>query len=175
MAKEKKKLTPTQQKRRYNNLSKVCNIGQWGALIAPFVTIALVNYKDYFIEYDGVKMSVAAVLAAFIMGVIVFTVVNKKIENSYGPLIIKVAIFTAILFLIDGIVQDLKFIMLFTLLGLFGALGLEKTSESLSKKADKIQKGIDAGDEERTKNEYLNEVKEKEEKKTIKIKVRKDD
>lgn len=175
MAKEKKKLTPTQQKKRYNNLSKVCNIGQWGSLIAPFVTIALVNYKDYFIEYDGVKMSIAAVLAAFVMGVIVFTIVNKKIQNTYGPLIIKVAIFTAILFLIDGIVQDLKFIMIFTLIGLFGALALEKTSESLEKKADKIQKGIDKAEEQITSDAYIKEVNEKEEKKTIKIKVRKDD
>ena len=90
MAKEKKKLTPTQQKRRYKALSQVCNWGQWVSLIAPFITIGLVNFNDYFVEYDGWKISIAGVLAAFVMGVIVFTIVNKKIKNSYGPIIIRV-------------------------------------------------------------------------------------
>lgn len=112
-------------------------------------------------------------MAAFVMGTIVFTIVNKKIKNSYGPLIIRVAIITAILFLIEKLVYDLKYIMLFTLLGLFGALALEKTSENLETKADKIQEAIDDGEKERTKNAYLEEVKEKEEKKTVKIKVKK--
>ena len=113
-------------------------------------------------------------MAAFVMGITVFTIVSKKIQNSYGPLIIKIAIFTAALFLIDKIVYDLKYIMLFTLIGLFGALALEKTSEKLEAKADKIQKSIDAGDEERIKNEYLKEIQEREEKRTIKIKKKKE-
>ena len=174
MAKEKKPLTPTQQKKRYKTLAQVCNWGQWVSLIAPFVTIGLVNFNDYFVEYEGWKISLAAILAAFVMGVIVFTIVNKKIQNSYGPLIIKVAIFTAILFLAEKVIYDLKYIMAFTLLALFGALALEKESENLEKKAEKIQKSIDAGDEELTKNAYLEELKDKEEKKKVKVKIKKE-
>jgi len=112
-------------------------------------------------------------MAAFVMGVTVFTIVNKKIQNSYGPLIIKIAIFTAALFLIDKIVYDLKYIMLFTLVGLFGALALEKTSDKLEEKADKIEKGIESAQEQITKEAYLKEVKESEEKKKVKVKIKK--
>lgn len=175
MAKEKKPLTPTQEKKKLKAISFACKFGQWGSLIAPFVTIGIVNFNDYFVEYDGWKVSIAGILAAFVMGVVVFTIVNQKIKNSYGVLIIKVAIITAILFLIERLVYDLKYIMLFTLLGIFGALALEKTSEKLDKKADKVQKGIESAEEQMTREAYLDEVKEKEEKKTIKVKVRKDD
>lgn len=175
MAKEKKQLTPTQQKKKYKAISLTCKFGQWGCLIAPFVTIGLINFNDYFVEYDGWKVSIAGILAAFVMGVVVFTVVNQKIKNSYGVLIIKVAIITAILFLLERLVYDLKYIMAFTLIGLFGALALEKTSEKLDDKADKIQEGIESAEKRMTEEAYLEEVKEKEEKKTIKIKVRKDE
>lgn len=114
-------------------------------------------------------------LAAFVMGVTVFSIVNQKIKNSYGPLIIKIAIFTACLFLIDKIVYDLKYIMLFTLVGLFGALGLEKASDNLEAKAEKIQKGIDSAEEQMTREAYIQEVNEKEEKKTVKVKIKKEE
>ena len=175
MAKEKKPLTPTQQKKKLKAISFACKFGQWGSLIAPFVTIGIVNFNDYFVEYDGWKVSIAGILAAFVMGVVVFTIVNQKIKNSYGVLIIKVAIITAILFLIERLVYDLKYIMLFTLIGIFGALALEKTSEKLDNKAGKIQEGIESAEKRMTEEAYLDEVKEKEEKKTIKIKVRKDE
>ena len=175
MAKEKKPLTPTQQKKKLKAISFACKFGQWGSLIAPFITIGIVNFNDYFIEYEGWKVSIAGILAAFVMGVVVFTIVNQKIKNSYGVLIIKVAIITAILFLIERLVYDLKYIMLFTLIGIFGALALEKTSEKLDNKAGKIQEGIESAEKRMTEEAYLDEVKEKEEKKTIKIKVRKDE
>lgn len=113
-------------------------------------------------------------MAAFVMGVTVFTIVSKKIQNSYGPLIIKIAIFTACLFLIDKIVYDLKYIMLFTLVGLFGALGLEKASDNLEAKAEKIQKGIDSAEEQMTREAYIQEVNEKEEKK-VRVKIKKEE
>lgn len=159
--KPKKPKTPTQLKRRYKILSKTCLGGQFLSLIAPFVTIGLVNFNDYFVQYDGWKVSIAGIMAAFVMGIIVFTVANKKIHNSYGSMIIKLAIFTACLFLIDEIIYDLKFIMLFTIVGLFGALALEKEGEHLENKAEKIQRGIDAAEEQMTKDAYIEETQNK--------------
>ena len=150
----------------------MCDWGQWVSLIAPFITIGLVNFDEYFIQYDGWKVSIAAIMAAFVMGVTVFTIVNKKIQNSYGPLIIKIAIFTAILFIAEKIIYDLKYIMLFTLIALFGALALEKESEHLEAKAKKVQEGIEEAEKQMTKDAYIEEKKQAEEKK-IKIKIKK--
>ena len=113
MAKEKKALTPQEEEKKFKRIAKLCNLGQFASLITPFVAIGFANFGDYFVQYDGWKITVAGILAAFMMGITVFTVVNKKVQNSYGPLIIKLALLTAILFLIDKIVSDLKFICLF--------------------------------------------------------------
>lgn len=173
--KPKKSLTPTQQKRRYKTLSKACLFGQFGSLVAPFITIGLIKFNDYFVEYDGWKISIAGVMAAFVMGIIVLTVTNKKIKNSYGTIIICIAIITACLFLIERIIYDLKFILIGALVGLCGALGLEKEGENLENKAEKIQKGIESAEEQITRDAYLEEQEERNDKRTIKVKVRKDE
>ena len=144
-------------------------------MAAPFIAIGIANFNEYFIEYDGIKMSIASIMAAAVMGLAIWLVSKKKLENTYISLLIAWATATAILFLIDQIVYDLKYIMLFGLIGLIGATVLDKGSEKAEEKAERIQKGIDAGDEQRTKEAYLQELKEKEDKKTIKVKVRKDD
>ena len=85
---------------------------------------------------------------------------------------LKIAIFTAILFIAEKIIYDLKYIMLFTLIALFGALALEKESEHLEAKAKKVQEGIEEAEKQMTKDAYIEEKKQAEEKK-IKIKIKK--
>lgn len=171
MAKEKKALTPQEEEKKFKRIAKLCNLGQFVSLITPFVAIGFANFGDYFVQYDGWKITVAGVMAAFVMGITVFTVVNKKVQNSYGPLIIKLALITAILFLIDKIIYDLKFILLFTLFGAIGALALEKTSEKYNAKAEKKRKGIEAAEEQIDKEAHLQALQEQEEKKKVRIKI----
>lgn len=173
MAREKKTKTPTQKKKTYKRISRACFVGQFGSVAAPFVTIGIVNYNDYFVEYDGTKMSIAAVMSAAIMGLAIWLISKKKFTNSYVSLIIGWAVVTAIFFLLGKIINDIAYIMLFGLIGLLGASGLDLASAKANTKADEIQKGIDAAKEQLTKEAYIEELKEKEKKK-IKVKVRKD-
>lgn len=175
MAKEKKPLTPTQQKKKYKAISRACFMGQFASVAAPFITIGIVNFNDYFVEYDGTKMSIACILAATIMGLAVWLVSKRKFTNTYIALIIGWAVVDGIFFLMGQIINDISYIMLFGLIGLLGACGLDVASAKANAKADQIQKGIDSAKEQMTREAYLDEVKEKEEKKTIKIKVRKDE
>ena len=171
--KEKKPKTPTQLKRQYKTLSKACFLGEFASLIAPFVVTGIINYNNYFVQYDGVKISIAGVLAAFVMGIIVMVVSNKKIKNDYIPIIICLAIFIACLFLIEQIIHDLKFILIGAEVGLIGALGLDKESQVLQKKAAKIEKGIEAAEEQITRDAYIEEQQERNSRRTIKVKVKK--
>lgn len=173
--KPKKTKTPTQIKRKYKVISKCCFIGQFLSVAAPFVTIGIVNFEEYFVEYNGTKMSIAAILAAAIMGLAVWLVSKKKFTNSYISLIIGWATITVIFFLLGQIINDIAYIMLFGLIGLLGAQGLDIASAKAEEKANKIQKGIDLAQEQLVKEAYLKEQEEKEEKKTIKVRVKKEE
>lgn len=120
-------------------------------------------------------MSVGCVLAAAVMGLAVWLTAKKKFTNSYITLIVGWAAVTAIFFLIGQAINDISYIMLFGLIGIIGAGGLDVASSRYQKKADKIQKAIDNAEQDMTKEEYIQEKREAEEKKTIKVKVRKDD
>lgn len=172
MAKEKKEKTPTQLKKKYKRIGFTCFLGQFASVAAPFIAIGIVNYDEYFIEYNGTKMSIAAIMAAALMGFAVWLVSKKKLGNSYITLLVGWGVVTVIFFLLGQIINDIAYIMLFGLIGLCGAFGLDIVSAKAYGKADEIQKGIDAAKEEMTKEAYIEEVKEKEEKK-VKIKVKK--
>lgn len=173
MAKEKKQKTPTQLKKKYKRISRACFVGQFASVAAPFVTIGIVNFDKYFVEYNGTKMSIAAIMSACVMGLAIWLTSKKKFNNSYISLIVGWAVVTCIFFLLGQIINDIAYIMLFGLIGLLGAAGLDVGSAKADAKANEIQKGIDSAKEEMTKEAYINEVKENEEKKIVKIKVKK--
>ena len=81
--KEKKSLTPSQQKKRYQKIKWACFGGEFLSIITPFVAIGIVNFNEYFIDYDGTRMSIACVLALALMGVAVWLVSKKKFTNSF--------------------------------------------------------------------------------------------
>ena len=95
----RKQKTPTQLKRKYKNISRLCFGGEFVSVLAPFVTIGIVKYEDYFIQYNGTKMSIAAILAAALMGLATWLVAKKKFENSFITLIIGWATVTFIFFM----------------------------------------------------------------------------
>lgn len=174
--KEKQAKTPSQLKKKYKRISTACFLGQFGSVAAPFITIGIVNFNKYFVEYDGTKMSIAAVMAAVLMGLAVWLTAKKKFTNSYITLIVGWAAVTGIFFLLGNLITDMAYIMLFGLIGILGAQGLDIASAKADAKAEEIQKGIDAAKEEMTKNAYIEETQNKEkEKRKVKVKVRKDD
>lgn len=110
-------------------------------------------------------MSISAVLAAILMGLAVWLVAKKKLAANYVTIIIGWAMVTLIFFLLGEIINDIAYIMLFGLIGILGAQGLDIASAKLNEKADAIQKGIDKAEEELISEEYKAEKEEKEEKK----------
>ena len=175
MAKEKQPLTQTQQLKKCKRISRGFFAGELGSVATPFITIGIINHEKYFVEQDGVKMSIGAALAAAVMGFAIWLVSKKKISHSYAVLMVGWAALTAIFFLIGKAINDIAYIMLFGFIGICGAFGLDLASAKYERKAEEIQRGIQAGKEERIKNAYLKETEESEKKKTIRIKVRKDE
>lgn len=170
----KKKKTPTQKRREYKLLSKTCFAGQFLAVAAPYIVVGGIKFDDYFIEYNGTKMSIACIIAFIVMGVVIWAVAKKKFKATYVSIILGMSIFIGLLFLIDEIVYDLKYICTAGLAGLVIAAGLEKGSEKLDNKAEQITQGINLAQQEATKEAYQEEVAAKQEKKKVKIRVRKE-
>ena len=171
MAEEKKPKTPTQKKKTYKRISRACFVGQFLSVAAPFVTIGIVNYDKYFVEYNGTKMSIAAIMSAAVMGLAIWLVAKKKFTNSYVTLLIGWVVIDANFFLLGQIINDIAYIMLFGFIGLLGAFGLDIASAKLDEAANKIQKGIDSAEEQLTREAYIEE-KQESEKKKIKVKVK---
>lgn len=165
MAKEKKAKTPTQQVKQYKRIGRACFIGEFVSAATPFITIGLINYNKYFVQFNGTKLSIAAVMAFAVMGLAIWLVSKKKFSNSFITLLIGWACGVAILFLVDEIIYDLKFIMLFGLIGLVGTAVLDKFSANANAKAERKQKAIDEGELQMDKDAYIQEKQEREEKK----------
>ena len=150
----------------------MCFGGEFVSVLAPFIAIGIVNYDKYFVQYDGTKMSIAAVLTAALMGLATWLVSKKKFENSFITLIIGWFSVAFIFLLLGQIINDIAMIMFYGGIGILGAYGLDIGSKESMKKANKIQEAIDQAVKENTVDDYKEELKEKETKK-VRIKVKK--
>ena len=170
---EKKTRTPTEQVKHYTRLSNGLFISEFLSIFTPFITIGIVNYDEYFVEYDGVKMSIACVLAFALMGLATWLVAKNKFSNSFIALIIGWATVTFIFFMLGKIINDISFIMLFGLIGILGAYGLDIGSKKAKKKANFIKEAITQAQKEQLVDQYKTETKTTETKKKVKVVVAK--
>lgn len=158
--KAKKNRTPTEQVRHLKRIKRLSFGGMFLSVITPFVTIGIVNFNEYFVEYSGVKMSIAAVLAFALMGIAVWLVASKKFQEPFIGLLVGWATVTVIFFLMGKIINDIATIMLFGFIGLAGAYGLNIYEKKLDKEIASIQEGIEEAKKEATKEAYKEETKE---------------
>lgn len=173
MNKEKKQLTPTQQKKKYKKIKRICFAGEFASVITPFVIIGIVNFNKYFVEYDGTKMSIACGLAFALMGLALWLVASKKFNNSFVTLIVGWAVVDFIFWMIGQVIMDIAMIMFFGLIGLLGAYGLDIASAQADKKLQKVTDAINQAEKDMTVEAYKEEKIEEAEKKKVKIKIKK--
>ena len=154
------------QKTKYAAIEWSCFVGEFIAITTPFIAIGIANYDKYFVQYDGVRMSIAFIMAMAVMGMAIFLISKKKLENSYITLLIGWAVMAFIFQMLGQMILDLATIMWFGLIGLGGAFGLEIVSKQAKKKKESIKDAMAQANKEEMVEQY------KEEKK-IKVKVKK--
>ena len=159
------KKTPTQRLKQHKANSVLCFVGEFFSVMTPFAIMGIVNYEEYFVEYNGTKMSIAASLAAILMGLAIWLVSKKKFENSFITLIIGWFAVAGIFALMGQIITDIANIMFFGGIGILGAFGLDILSKHELKEAEKIKKAMDQAVEENTVEEYKEELETKKKKK----------
>lgn len=168
--KEKKKLSPSQRYKQLKTIQYACFGGEFISVLTPFIIVGIVNFNEYFVEYNGTRVSIACALAFSLMGIAVFLVSKKKFDNSFITLIVGWLAITIIFFLLGKIITDISWIMLYGLIGILGAYGLDIASAKAEERAKKIKDGMELANQEEIKEEYR---AEKETKKTVKVKVKK--
>lgn len=156
--------TPSQLKKKYRAIQYSCFAGEFLSAAAPFVAIAIANYEKYFVEYDGMRVSISFVMAMAVMGFAIFGIAKKKMNNSFVTLIIIWATMAFIFTMLGHLITDLATIMWFGLIGITGAAGLD----IVSKKAEKAKNKITAAQEQAANEDMVEAVKEE---KKIKVKV----
>lgn len=169
----KEKKTLPEQKKRLTKIKNTLFFGEFLSLITPFVIIGAVNYNDYFVEYDGTKMSIACMLSLALMGLAVWLVSKKKFTNSFITLIVGWYAVAFIFFLMGKIVNDIAVIMFIGGSGIIGAYGLDIANKKVGAKLEDVKKDMKAAQSSLNQEEYKEELKETQEKKKVKIRVKK--
>lgn len=159
-------MTPSQKKKKYKRIQYTCFGGEFVVAMAPFVAVGIANYDKYFVQYDGVKMSLSFFMALAVMGIAIWAIAKKKLENSFATLLVGWAVVAFIFQMMGEMITDLSTIMWFGLAGLAGAFGLDEVSKAYKKKAELINKAQEVADQE----ELVEAVKEE---KKLKVKVKK--
>lgn len=169
-----KKLSLPEKKKRLTRIKNTLFFSEFLSVITPFVIIGAVNYNDYFVEYDGTRMSIACMLAIALMGISVWLVSKKKFTNSFITLIVGWYAVAFIFFLMGKIVNDIAVIMFIGGSGILGAYGLDIANKKVSVKLEDVKKDMKAAQSSLNQEEYKEELKQQEqEKKTIKVRIKK--
>lgn len=157
------------QRNKYRAIEYGCFAGEFVAVATPFVAIGIANYEKYFVEYDGAKMSIAFFMAMAVMGMAIYLISKKKLENSYITLLIGWAIMAFVFQMLGAMITDLATIMWFGLIGLCGAYCLELGSKFAKKKKDACIEAMKQADKE----DLVEQYKEEKEEKKVKVKIKK--
>lgn len=136
---KKKTLTELQKKNKYNRISKMTYLLQYLSMAAPYIAIGIINYDEYFVDYNGVKVSISFIMAMVVMGLTIYGTTNDKFKDTTWSLMIKFLVLSFICFMLGSLISDLAMILLCGAIGLAGTGTLNKVSKTYKAKADLIK------------------------------------
>ena len=144
----KNKKTIKQQANTYRNIKFGCLGAEFLSAIAPFVAIGIANRDTWFIDYNGTQISVALYLALAFMGIAIYGITSKKLENTYFGFIMKWTIVAIIFTMLGDLINQIAYIMWMGLIGLLGSQGFELGYKSAKNKQQKLLTSIEKAKEE---------------------------
>lgn len=138
MAKKKfNELSPAQKYTKLRNQGYTCLAFKWISILSPYLIIGIVNFEDYFVKANGIKMSIGCVLAMIVAGI---SIANETKENKKINGIVGWAIAFALAIFFQAILQDLVLILGCGLIGQLIGAGFELGSEIKLEKAELYKK-----------------------------------
>lgn len=175
MAKEKKELTTKQKQIKHRALQYTAVGGMFASIITPFVVLGIIHFDEWFkTNPDGWKIGLGATLGLAVAGIAIFLVTQKKekeskVTNGWITIIVMWAAVAFCFKLLSDIYEEIFAIMMWTLLGLCGAFGLDIVSKKEKEQADAYKEARKSIRQESIEEQAKREVEE--EKQKVKIKV----
>ena len=169
-----KKLTVRQKQKAYRTAQYGCVVGEFLSVFTPFIIMGAVNADTWFKSESGWKIGLGGALALALLGIATFLVAKKKedeskVTNGWVMFLVGWAAVTFIFILLQNIMDQIATIMLYGLIGLGGACGLDFTSKHFQRKADLYKDAIGEVTTDKLKEQIQKEVEE--EKIKVKAKV----
>ena len=172
---EEKNLTIQQKKQRYRRAEIASLIGEYAVVPIPFLIMAIINRDKWFPNAEiGTKVGIGGGLAIGLMLFAIFLITKNKqqesenkVETGYIVLMLGWALLSVICTLIANIMDQMATIMWVGLSGIAAGFGLDVTRKVMRKKYLKEKDYLDTAE----RNEMIQQASE--ERKTIKIKVKK--
>lgn len=174
--KEKKPLTTKQKQNKYRALQYTALGGVFGSILTPFVVLGIANYQDWFQQQNGWKIALGGTLAMAVVGIAIALVTRKKEKDSKvtdGWITFIVFWFAvAMIFkLLVDILDQIFEIMMWTGIGIAGAMGFDIFSKKEKEKADLYKEARKKIKEESVQDQIRKEVEEEEKKAKIKVTI----
>lgn len=159
--------TPTERKKQLKNKNRLYFGGEIGCVTLPFILLCIFNREEYFVKNNGYKISISFFMMIFTFVIIICAASKKKLKLDLSSIFFGLIIADSICFILQELIKDLAYILLYTLIGITCALILElKRKKSYIPEIEKLEKAIEKANEE----ELVEEVKQ--EKKKVKIKIK---
>ena len=155
----KKKKTIKQQANTYRNIKFACLGGEFLSAIAPFVAIGIINRDTWFMEYNGTQISVALYLAFAFMGIAIYGITTKKLENTYFGFIMKWTIVAIIFTMLGELINQVVYLLWYGLIGLLGSQGFDFAYKGAKNKQQKLLNAIDKAKENNNIEQAKSELK----------------
>ena len=160
----KKQLTLKQKKNKYRALQYASFVGEFIAMLTPFIVLGCINAEDWFYTEGGWKVGLGGTLALALLGIAITLVTKEKTKDNpnYSFVFLVVSWFAAtfIVILLEDILNQMATIMIFGGIGLAAACGLEFASKDFKNKADKYKATIEKGKEKMLEDQFIQENKE---------------
>ena len=178
MSKEKQPLTKKQEKSKYRNIQRACKIGEYAVIPVPFAALMIVNREEWFALPDttwkiglGASLTIALLIGAILM--VVKESEDKNVANGYPLIMIKWIMMAIIFTVIEQVIHQISSIMWIATSGLAASFGLDITRNVYRKKYEKVSSQLEAAEQERGKQQAMQELEAEEKEKKVRIVIKK--
>ena len=127
--------------------------------LMPMFIYVLANDSQYFVEYEGVKYSVAFFLAVVLVGITIIGVSGEKIKESLVAFTLKIGVALAIVCLMGELIFEIRNLLICLFFGLIGSCGFEVGNKVYDKKQKAKLKAIQKAKENNDIEQASEELK----------------
>ena len=167
--KPKKQLTTKQKQARYRAGQIGCYFGMGLSVATPSLIYGVVNFDEWFVKNpEGYKIGIGAAIGFVVTGIIMFFMTQKKekelkVTEGWITFIACALAIGFTLKMLGDILYEIANVVLWSCLGIAGAVGFDIASKKLKRNADAFKAARATVKQESIEDQARREVEEEQE------------